>query len=500
MTISEALQKLETLQKQLYAYGHAMSILYIDAVTAAPPDTAAGRGEALGVLSAASYQLKTDPSVPEMLFFLRDHRSEISDLAGRQVDKLIEEYEKMSKVPMDEYVAIQRLLNTSENVWHKAKAENDFASFAPYLEKVIASRIRLAGYYAPEKDPYDYWLEEHEKGFTTEKLDVFFSQLREKIVPLIRAVGQCPPIDDSFLFRRYPVEAQRQLSDALMKILCIDRGHCSIAETEHPFTCELNKYDVRITTHYYEDNVASSMYSVIHEGGHALYELGGGDALQYTCLAGGTSMGIHESQSRFFENMIGRSRGFIDFVFPLVQELFPQQLAGVGAEDFYRAVNKAQPSLIRIEADELTYCLHIMVRYELEKRLFRGELAVKELPAAWNALMQEYLGLEVPDDTHGVLQDSHWGGGMMGYFPSYALGSAYAAQMLAVMRRSLDVDALTARGELAPIIGWLRERIHRYGSARKADEVLSLALEGEPFDPTYYTDYLVDKYSALYGL
>ena len=202
----------------------------------------------------------------------------------------------------------------------------------------------------------------------------------------------------------------------------------------------------------------------------------------------------------FFENMIGRSRGFIDFVFPLVQELFPQQLAGVGAEDFYRAVNKAQPSLIRIEADELTYCLHIMVRYELEKRLFRGELAVKELPAAWNALMQEYLGLEVPDDTHGVLQDSHWGGGMMGYFPSYALGSAYAAQMLAVMRRSLDVDALTARGELAPIIGWLRERIHRYGSARKADEVLSLALEGEPFDPTYYADYLVDKYSALYGL
>lgn len=500
MNVQEAIQKLKELQMKMYAYNYAMGVVSIDAVTAAPSGAVTARGEALAVLSEAVYRISTDSSVPELLYFLKEHKAELDDLTWRQTDLLIEEYEKISKVPVEDFVAIQKLITESEDVWHKAKAANDFESFAPYLKKVIASRIRLAGYYAPDKDPYEFWLEEHEKGFTVKELDAFFAKLREKIVPLIHRISEAAPIDDSFLFQHYPAEEQHKLSLALMDIMGIDRTHCSIGVTEHPFTGGIHKDDVRITTHYYEDNLASSMYSVIHEGGHALYELGGDDALQFTVLAGGTSMGIHESQSRLYENIFGRSRAFIGYVYPTIQRIFPAQLKDVDAEAFYRAVNKAQPSLIRTEADELTYCLHVMVRYELEKKLFSGELGVEDLPKAWNTMMKEYLGVDVPDDTHGVLQDSHWGGGMLGYFPSYALGSAYSAQMVAEMKKNLDVDALLAKGDFAPMNEWLRERIHCYGSSRKANEVLKLALQGADFNPDYYTDYLLEKYTKLYGL
>ena len=244
--------------------------------------------------------------------------------------------------------------------------------------------------------------------------------------------------------------------------------------------------------------MASSMYSVIHEGGHARYELNIADEVQYTCLSGGVSMGVHESQSRFYENIIGRSRPFIQAVFPKLQEFFPQQLCDVTEEQFYRAVNKAQPSLIRIEADELTYCLHIMVRYEIEKQLIGGTLAVKDVPETWNRLYKEYLGVDVPDDKHGCLQDSHWSGGSFGYFPSYALGSAYGAQMLRNMEKEIDVWGPVSRGDLSGVSGWLKERVHQFGGLLTPAEVVQTACGS--FDPTVYTDYLANKYSQLYGL
>ena len=241
------------------------------------------------------------------------------------------------------------------------------------------------------------------------------------------------------------------------------------------------------------------MYSVIHESGHALYELGGADEHKYTVVAGGASMAIHESQSRFFENIIGRSEAFTAAILPKLQELFPEQLGGISPRRFYEMINKAEPSLIRTEADELTYALHVMVRYEIEKKMFAGELTVDEIPAEWNRLYKEYLGVDVPDDTHGCLQDSHWSGGDMGYFPSYALGSAYGAQMLAKMKEEINVDAVAASGSLKPISDWLSERIYQYASMYDPKELFEKVC-GAPFDPTYYTDYLEKKYSDIYKL
>ena len=348
-------------------------------------------------------------------------------------------------------------------------------------------------------EPYDALLNKYEEGMNTQTLDVFFAKLRDALVPLIAKIQEVPQIDDSFLRRHYPVEVQRKFSDYLMEVMGLDRNYCGIAETEHPFTTNFNNKDVRITTHYYEDDLANSMYSVIHEGGHALYELGADDCYNFTVLQGGVSMGIHESQSRFYENLIGRSRAFIHAIFPKVKELFPEQLGDVDEEMFYRAVNKAEPSLIRTSADELTYANHIMIRYELEKQLISGTLAVKDVPAAWNRLYKEYLGVDVPDDASGCLQDTHWSGGMIGYFPSYALGSAYGAQMLAKMQEELgDVFADVAEGDLSGVTGWLKEKIHSHASFKKPD-VLFKEVCGE-FDASYYTEYLTKKFTELYGL
>lgn len=241
------------------------------------------------------------------------------------------------------------------------------------------------------------------------------------------------------------------------------------------------------------------MYSVIHEGGHALYELNTGDDLIGSPLATGSSLGIHESQSRFYENIIGRSEAFIEYVFPEMKKLFPEQLEGVTAHDFYLAVNKSEPSLIRTEADEVTYCLHIMVRYELEKRLMDGSLTTKELPAEWNRLYKEYLGVDVPSDTEGVLQDSHWSGGSIGYFPSYALGSAYGAQIYHHMKKELDIDKLVSEGRIPEITAWLTDKIYKYGKVKKPDELIMNAC-GEKFNADYYVNYLKEKYEKIYNL
>jgi carboxypeptidase Taq len=398
--------------------------------------------------------------------------------------------ERTEKIPMDEYVAYDVARNEASHVWHTAKVTDDFASFAPHLEKLIEFSRKFAGYWDSEKEPYNVLLDTYEKGLNMDTLDAFFGLLKKELRPVV---------DDSFLFRRFPLEKQRKLSDRLMEVLTIDRDHCNIGEVEHPFTTGFSKDDVRITTHYHEKDFTSSMYSVIHEGGHALYELNIGDDIRYSPLGGGASMSIHESQSRFYENIIGRSEAFLTYILPDIQKLGPKALKDVTPHDFYLAVNKSKPSLIRTQADELTYCFHVMIRYELEKQLIAGTLAVKDLPAAWNALYKEYLGVDVPDDTRGVLQDSHWSSGSFGYFPSYALGSAYGAQMLKVMERDIPVWELVAKGDLKPIVGWLTERIYRYGRLLKPNELILKACEA-PFDPRYYVDYLKNKYTEVYGL
>lgn len=332
-----------------------------------------------------------------------------------------------------------------------------------------------------------------------EVLDAFFQQLRSAIVPLLEKIQAKPNPVAAFVGRRYPADQQRAFSDYLMDVMGLDRTHCGLAETEHPFTINYNSKDVRITTHYYEDNLLPSMYSVIHEGGHALYELNADPRFDYTALMGGVSMGVHESQSRFYENLIGRSKPFIHAIFPKVKAFFPEQMADVDEDTFYRAVNRAEPSLVRIEADEVSYCLHIMVRYEIEKQLIAGTLEVKDVPAEWNRLYKEYLGLDVPSDALGCLQDIHWAGGSIGYFPSYALGSAYGAQLLHVMEQQLTgIWADVEKGDLSRITGWLKEHIHKFASLKKPGQLFEDACG--KFDAKYYTDYLTEKYSKIYNL
>lgn len=498
MELNKALEELSLLQKKMYAYNVASSAIYLDAVTVAPKDTAEGRGVALGILAGEQQKVFTAPEVGELLAFLKEHVAELEPVVARQVEVLDRNYKQMSLIPAEEYMEYAMLTNEADAVWHRAKEESNFELFRPVLEKMVAYNTKFAGYYDSTKKPYDALLNEYERGVDMEYLDKFFGTVRENLVPLIQKISEAEQIDNSFLFRHYPVEQQRKFSDYLMEVLGMDRSHSTIGETEHPFTLNFNNKDVRITTNYKEDNLVDSMFSVIHEGGHGLYELGIRDDLQYTCLAGGVSMGVHESQSRFYENLIGRSRPFIEAIFPKMQEFFPEQLADVTAEQMYRAVNRVEPSLIRTEADQVTYCLHIMIRYEIEKALIGGTMEVKDIPENWNRLYKEYLGVDVPDDKQGCLQDSHWSGGMFGYFPSYALGSAYGAQMLRNMEADLDVWGDVAKGDLSEVTAWLKEKVHQYGGLKEPRDIIENACG--KFDPTAYTEYLVKKYSEIYGL
>lgn len=498
-SVAQALEQLRKLEKTQAAFTHALGILELDAVTCAPAGSWEGRGQVMGTLSEQMYNLIADPENAGLLAYLKEHAEELDDQAKREVEVVDRQYQQMHRIPAQEYVAYNVLLNDSQANWEKAKNQNDFTVFQPYLEKIVEFNRKFAGYYNPDLAPYDALLNEYEEGMTARVLDVFFAELRSTIVPLLEKIREKENPVPAFVGRSYPASRQRQFSEYLMQTMGIDPRYCTIAESEHPFTTNFNNRDVRITTHYYENNFLPSMYSVIHEGGHALYELDADPKYNYTALYGGVSMGIHESQSRFYENLIGRSEGFIRYIFPKARELFPEQLADVDADMLYRAVNRVEPSLVRIEADELTYSLHIMVRYEIEKELIAGSLAVEDVPARWNQLYKDYLGVDVPDDAMGCLQDIHWSCGNIGYFPSYALGSAYGAQMLAAMEREIgDVHGDMEQGDLSRITGWLTEHIHQHAGFKKPGKLFEDACG--TFDARYYTEYLKKKYSRIYGL
>ncbi|MBE6894896.1 MAG: carboxypeptidase M32 [Ruminococcaceae bacterium] len=498
MTIQQAKEKLYALQAKLAAYNHATAILYYDGATTAPKGTGANRAQTMAVLSGEIYALSTGKDTVELLEFIDANKEQFSEKENRMVFLMLKSIRQMEKIPADQYIELQKLISEADDVWHTAKDENNFEMFLPYLERMFDFYKRIAGWCAPGKDPYDYWLGEFEDGLNKEKCDAFFATMRSRIVPLLKKISEKPQPDNSCIKGEFPQELQHQLSLYLMEVMGLDKNHCGISTTEHPFTTTLGSHaDVRITTKYHTDDFSNSLYSVVHEGGHALYETGVADEYAYTVLDGGVSMGIHESQSRFYENYIGRSREFITYLFPKLKELFPT-LENYTAEDVYKAVNLAQPGLIRIEADELTYCLHIMVRYELEKRVMAGQLAVKDLPAEWNRMYREYLGVEVPDDKRGVLQDSHWSGGNIGYFPSYALGSAYGAQFLKKMEETVNVKECIAKGDLAPINAWNKENIWQHGQLYTPTQILEKTVGS--FDPTVFADYLEAKFTDLYNL
>ena len=499
MILSEAIEKLNELEKAAYALGHAQSILFVDGDTVAPKNSWKGRGKALSYVGELMYRQLVNPETGEVLETILQHKDETDEVTFRRAEVMKESYDDLHILPMEEFVAYQELTNESSAVWHDAKDKSDWNMFAPYLEKLIAARRRFASLKDPAKPAYDILLDQYEKGAVMADLDPFFRTLREELSPVIREVAARKKPVPAFMKGPWPIAQQRIFSDKLMVLEGLDPLNCAIGETEHPFTGGPNKWDIRITTHYHEEDPFSSMYSVIHEGGHALYEMDVRDDLQFTGLAGGVTMGVHESQSRFYENIIGRSRAFCAPLLKILKEVFPEQMKGVTEEELYSAINLSKPSLIRTEADELTYSLHVMIRYELEKAMIAGNLKVADIPGEWNRLYKDVLGVDVPDDRHGCLQDSHWSTGYIGYFPSYALGSAYGVQMLRQMEKTVDVWGTVAKGDLSPVTAWLTENIHQYGALKKPQDLLPAAMGG-PLDATVYTDYLKKKFSELYGL
>ncbi len=498
MNTAQALERLAAFEKTSFALGHASGILYYDGATVAPRGSAATRAATLGELARLNYELTTAPETVEMIEALRAADG-LDPVTARKVDELWRDYDRTRRIPVELFVGHQTLCAEAEAVWEEAKNKDDYPTFEPYLQKIFDSTREIARCVEPDRDPYDTLLDQYERGLDTAACDAFFAALRQGLVPLIARVSErADRVDDAPLCRHFPIEIQRQFSDYLMDVMGLDRDHCVIGETEHPFTTNFTRNDVRITTHYHADRLASSLYSVVHEGGHALYELHIGDELTGSALGTGVSMAIHESQSRFYENIIGRSAAFCGLIFPWLKEHFAPTLDDVDAEQFWRMVNRARPSLIRTEADELTYALHIMVRYELERRMIAGELTAAELPEAWRAAYRAYLGVDVPDDRRGVLQDSHWAGGMIGYFPSYAIGSAYGAQFLREMQKTVDVGAAIRSGSLDAINAWFEPRIWRHGCM--IDPGALFASVCGKFDPQVYVDYLTEKFTAVYGL
>ncbi len=489
------MDELLKLGKEISMLGKFLTLASWDQETETPDGGQKALGEMIEYLSGLYYTKMTDPVLKAGLEDLSQQELSVRDRAI--VREMKKDLDRMAKIPQDEYLAYQAILSRSQNIWAKAKRENNFDLFKETLKDIVSYEKKFAGYTRVNEDClYDVVLNQYEKGFTTEKLNEFFSLLKSEIVPLLKK------IQDSGIDYKKPYEGtvdsdvQEKYNKKLAEYIGFDLSRGVIKRSEHPFTTNLNHNDVRFTNHYYEDKLESALFSTIHEGGHGMYEQGVSKDLEYTAVAGGASMGVHESQSRFYENLIGRSKSFWT---PIFSDLNHAYGLNMDLDDFMNYVNRAEASLIRTEADELTYPLHIMIRYEIEQMLFNDEITVDDLPKVWNQKVKEFLGVEVPDDAHGVLQDVHWAGGSFGYFPSYAIGSAIASQIMFAMNQEIDVESLLMKGDLKQIGKYLDKHIHQYGAIYTTDELLNKMM-GEGFNPQYYVDYLKDKYTKLYHL
>ncbi|WP_151735162.1 carboxypeptidase M32 ['Paenibacillus yunnanensis' Narsing Rao et al. 2020] len=488
---------------KIQAYNEAIALMHWDLRTGAPRKGVEMRSGTIGILSTESFKLQTSPQMSELVeFFSRPAvMNQLSAAENKLVADSRKEYERSNQIPPELFEEYSVLSATAQTIWEEAKDNDDFASFEPYLSKIVELKQKFIDYWGVKDTRYDTLLDMYEPDLTTDKVDELFGRLRSRLVPLVEAISASPNKPDTgFLSEIFAKEQQEKFGLFLLGQMGYDFDAGRLDESVHPFATGLNPGDVRITTNYLLDNVTSAIFSSLHEGGHALYEQNISKELVGTPLAQGASMGIHESQSRLWENIIGRSRAFWERYYGDLQQHFPDQLAKVEVEEFYRAINSVANSFIRIEADELTYNLHIIVRYEIEKQIFNEGLEVKDLPKVWNAKYQEYLGITPPTDALGVLQDVHWSGGDFGYFASYSLGNMYAAQIVHTLRKELpEFDSLIAEGNLLPIKEWLTEKIYRHGASLTPSQIIE-QVTGEPLNPDYLADYLETKYKELYQL
>ncbi|MCX7750249.1 MAG: carboxypeptidase M32 [Candidatus Bipolaricaulota bacterium] len=467
-----------------------------DQRTGMPEKGAEARAKVLGRLERLAFERLISDRMAELL---REAEREAASEVDRALVRVWKRnHTRHRAIPPDLYQRFVETTARAEHVWERAKAASDFALFRPHLAEVVdlvREIARLIGY---AESPYDALVEEYEPGMTASRLREILGTLRRELTAFLKELARGTP-PHPLPGGRYPVDAQRRFCREALLWIGYDFSAGRLDDSVHPFTIGVGPGDVRVTNRYREEDPFSSLFGALHEGGHALYGQGVDPALAWTGLSGGASFGIHESQSRFWENQIGRSLPFWQFAHPHLVRHFPA-LRGTSPEDVWRHVNRAGPSFIRVEADEVTYNLHICLRFELEVELVEGRLPVDELPARWNRAMGEYLGVVPPDDARGVLQDVHWSGGMFGYFPSYALGNLYAAQLTEAAAREIpDLWGKVARGEFLPIREWLREKVHRHGQVYLPEE-LCRRVTGEGLSPEPFLRYVRRKYGEVYGL
>jgi carboxypeptidase Taq len=478
------------------------SILSWDQHTKMPPKGSDVRAEQLGTLDRISHELFISDEVGELLEALRPYEESLpyeSDEAS-MIRVTRRDYDKARRVPADLHAELTRAGAKALPAWIEAREKSDFSIFLPFLVRNIELQREYIACFEKAESDYDVLLDDFDEGLTTAEVRSVFDELKAELIPLIAEIAErSDAVDDSCLTGTFPVDKQRSFSLEMLERLGFDHESWRLDPTVHPFAMSAATTDIRLTTRYDEGDL-NSIFAATHEFGHGFYEAGIDPRLERTPLSQVNSMSLHESQSRMWENLVGRGLPFWRYFYPRLQATFPDQFGSVDLDEFYRAINKVEPSLIRIEADEATYNLHIILRFELEQEILESGLDLKDLPEAWNARMTEYLGVDVPDDAHGVLQDIHWSGGAIGYFPTYSLGNVVSVQLWDVVREALpDLDQQFERGEFGDLSAWLRENLHGHGRKFTSKEMLDRVVGGG-MDPGPYVRYLKGKLGGIYGL
>lgn len=496
-------QYLETYLKtkeRINAFNYALYLINWDSETEAPAGSINEKSRQIGKLVEMLLEVSHQKDYIEALKELVKMKDVLDETTYLCVKKDFEDLEKELKIPEEELINYQVLLAKANNTWVNAKINNNYQAFEPVLDQIINWQRNYIHYLETDNlKGYNVLLNDYEKGFTEEDYDKFFDTLKEELVPFVKEIINQEKINDDFNKAFYLVDKQKEYAKYLANVMCFDEKYGVMKESEHPFTSGYGTTDLRVTCHYYENLLTSGIFSIIHELGHATYEGQCDPKYDDTPLSGGTTLAMHESQSRFYENIVGRSYSFWQKHYPVLKDTFKEQLKEVSLDEFYRAVNKVEKSLIRTEADELTYPLHIMVRYDIEKAIFNDNLKACQLPKLWNKLYKEYLDIDVPNDSEGILQDIHWAGGSFGYFPTYALGSAYAAQLFHQMKKEINIEEAFGKENLKDVHNWLKEKVHKFAGSKSPKEILMIATN-EEFNPKYYIEYLKEKYSQIYNL
>jgi carboxypeptidase Taq len=500
---SGKLRKLKEILAEVTDLSRAAAVLEWDQETYMPPGGVAGRAEQQSTLHRLAHIRFVSDEVGRLL---DDLESEVAGLAHDSYEASLvrvtrRDYQQQIKVPTDLVEDIARAGATARPFWEKARTDNNFSLFAPYLEKNVELNRRLADALGYEKRPYDALIDLYEPALTTQQLEAIFAELRTAIVPLVSDIARhADAVDDRFLHADFAPEVQVKYGMQVVTQLGYDLGRGRQDISAHPFETSFGPGDTRITTRISPGFFNMCFFGLVHESGHAMYQQGISEEIDRTPLWDGASPGVHESQSRLWENLVGRGQPFWRHFFPSVQSTFPAQLRGVDEEGFYRAVNKSHPSLIRVEADEVTYNLHILLRFELENEMLEGKLKVKDLPEAWNARFKSYLGIDVPNDRDGALQDIHWSGVSFGIFPGYTLGNLIGAQLMEKVRVDIpDLEAQIEAGEFAPLLAWLRKNLHQHGRKFTPNELME-RITGKPLAAAGWINYVRRKFGALYGL